>query len=135
MKKIQEKIIFAFFPPFLLYLFQYLAQAFWAIYFRYPNFDIPMHFLGGVAMAITAVSLLKIAEDEKWLIIKKKSVSLLFVVAFVVFIAVLWEFHEFLSDQLLASNMQPSNFDTMKDLFLGMLGAGVMGIFLLFRKN
>ncbi len=135
MKKISEKIIVAFFPPFFLYLFQYLAQVFFHIYFRYPNFDIPMHFLGGVTMALTGYSLLTIAEEQKWLAIKKKSVSLLFVVMFVVFIAVLWEFHEFLSDQFLGTNTQPSNFDTMKDLFLGMLGSFLTGIFLIFKKN
>ena len=135
MKKIFPQLMRAFFPPFLLYLFQYLAEIFFNIYFRYPNFDIPMHFLGGVTMAMTASALLRIAEEQKWFVIKKKSVSLLLIVMFVVFVAVLWEFHEFLFDQFLGTRTQLSNFDTMKDLFLGMSGSSLAVIFLISKKN
>lgn len=136
MKKVQEKIIMAFFPPFFLYLFQYLAQKFFGIYFLYPNFDIPMHLLGGVTMAMTGLSLLTIAEDQKWLLLKKNPVFLriLLVVFFVALMAVLWEFHEFLMDHFLGTHMQPSTFDTMKDLFLGLFGA-LIGTSVLSKKS
>jgi hypothetical protein len=135
MKKTFLQIIRAFYPPLIVYVFQYLAQIFGNIYFRYKHFDGPMHFLGGVSMAMTAYFLLQIAEEQKWLLLKKKSVSLLLIIMFVVFMAVLWEFHEFLMDQFFATHMQLSNFDTMKDLFLGMAGSFLAGIFLIFKKT
>lgn len=135
MKKIFFQIIRAFYPPFIVYVFQYLAQIFGNVYFRYKHFDSPMHFLGGVSMAMTAYFLLQIAEEQKWLVIKKKTVSLLLIILFAVFMAVVWEFHEFLMDQFFDTHMQPSNFDTMKDLFLGMFGSFLAGIFLMRKKT
>ena len=50
----------------------------------------------------------------------------LFVLAVSVFIAVLWEFVEFASDQLFGTTSQDSLVDTMYDLILGTSGTLVL---------
>ena len=53
-------------------------------------------------------------------------VHMLLTVAMVAMMAVLWEFYEALTDRFFGTRAQLGLFDTMKDLFDGMLG-GVMG--------
>ena len=43
-------------------------------------------------------------------------------------VAVFWEFAEFISDQLLATNLQPSIANTMQDQSLGILGGGTWAL-------
>lgn len=91
-------------------------------YYSHPLIDIPMHFLGGFAVASMFVSLLKIAEDKKILKINKP-LRFLFVISFVVLIAVGWEFFEYLLEASLNFKSQLSIADTMGDLLFGLLGA------------
>jgi hypothetical protein len=133
--KIFFQILKAFFPPAILYFVQYFLELFFRIYERYPSFDIPMHFLGGVTIVLTGNSLLQIAQKEKWLVIKNRAITVLLLVSFVALFAILWEFHEFLMDTYLGTQTQPSIADTMKDMFLGLLGACVFGIMKIFSKK
>ncbi len=135
MKKFSQQIIQAFFPPFVLYLFQYLVEIAFQIYEKYPSFDIPMHFFAGCAMALTGFSLLKIAEEKNWMKIQNRLVKIFLVISFVALVATLWEFHEFLMDYYLDTHTQPSIADTMKDLFLGLCGALVAGSILVYKKE
>lgn len=135
MKKIVSQIIFAFLPPIFVYIFQYFAEVFFAMYQRYPNFDIPMHFLGGLSMAITGFYLIKIAENYQWIRITNKLLCIFIIVCFVAFVATLWEFHEFLMDFYLGTHMQVNEADTMLDMFLGVFGALVSGGILVYKKG
>lgn len=135
MQKIFSQILKAFRPPAILYLFQYFLELFFRVYERYPNFDIPMHFLGGVAIALTGNSLLQIAQKEKWLVIKNRVVTIILIISFVALFATLWEFHEFLLDEYFGTLTQSSLADTMKDMFLGLLGACAFTIIKIFSKK
>jgi hypothetical protein len=130
-----SQIFKAFCPPTVLYFVQYFLELFFRIYERYPSFDIPMHFLGGVTIALTGNSLLQIAQKEKWLVLKSRLVQSILLVSFVALFAILWEFHEFLMDKFLGTQTQPSIADTMKDMFLGLLGACVFSITKIFSKK
>lgn len=138
MQKTFFKIIKSFYPPFLLYTFQYFMVVFFDLYRTWPPFDIPMHFLGGVTMGITGYFLLQIAREEKWLKIESKLVFLFVVVCFVSLMATLWEFYEFVMDYYFHTVNQPSIADTMGDMFLGLSGglvAGMMEVSRFFRKG
>ncbi len=104
-----------------------------ALYSWYPGYDIFMHFAGGVAMALLAFAIfdhqikgVTFKSKQTWV---KRLFYFFVVVGFVMLIGVAWEWHEFISDQLLAPFFhwtipaQPSVADTMKDLFDDFLGA------------
>lgn len=57
------------------------------------------------------------------------------IILFTMSMAVCWEFYEFLSDTFLYTHAQASNFDTMKDLFMGTLGAMVFSVSNLVRTR
>ncbi len=92
------------------------------VYYLYGWADIPMHFAGGFAAAFAVYSLLKIAEGKGMLKINAQ-LHFLFVISLVSLIAVGWEFMEFLIDMTGILLSQLSVADTMKDLFMGLLGA------------
>lgn len=95
-----------------------------------PQIDIPLHLAGGFAVGMLALAILTDLRARKRLGAAPRWFEYLFVVAFVTFVAVLWEFHEFLLDHTLVwlnhfERSQSSLADTMDDLFNGMIGGTV----------
>lgn len=106
-----------FAAPIFVLLLNFVALR---LYLIWPDFDIPMHFLGGCAIAIG------------WMVIRRAmhrvephGYAIMTTVAVVALAAVLWEFSEYLADRAglsLAGANQPSVSDTMGDLFFGLCG-------------
>ena len=92
------------------------------------SLDTPMHFLGGAAIAASAYHLFKHLENNKELN-TVPSFKVFSAIAIAALAAVIWELAEYGGDLLLGTIMQPSIFDTMKDLCMGLLGASVVSIF------
>lgn len=122
------------------FLFIHIFATFYHLYWLFPWFDIPMHFLGGFLLVViyfwinTKVEILnlKLNKLPKWLI------NLIFALSFVILIGVLWEFYEFLSDYYLLvggkiSVFQNSFADTIGDLFCDLLG-GATAFAIFYRK-
>ena len=120
-------------------LHQSLRQAAWApllvvgihfvamrlhVYHRYPAFDIPMHFFGGLAMAFflhrTAIQASSAAVIGPYHPVTHR--LLVFIMTCTV--AVFWEFSEFIADHITGSFSQLGLDDTLGDLLFGTLGAG-----------
>ena len=98
-------------------------------------FDIPMHFLGGVAIAISIAAILHEFETKKKFNIAWKPLEILTLLAFVALAAVLWEMMEFAFDIFFHTDMQPSLLDTIKDMCMGIIGGGLSAIVLAFRRK
>jgi len=81
-----------------------------------------MHLLGGISIGITYSLLIKRSEEENYLRIEHKFIQYMIIISLVALTAVIWEFYEFIMDQLIETLSQPSLKDTMGDLFLGLLG-------------
>ena len=129
-------IIKLLFFPFLVYMFnsaiQSLALSFYYIY----SIDTLSHFLGGMAIAFSANYALTLIEKKNWITIKKPVLRAIILVGAVMTFAVLWEFYEFTYDLLMWGDvMQPSVADTIKDLDMGMIGAIVFCVGLLYKKR
>ena len=109
-------------PPIILAF--HTISIYSGLYWIIPHLDTPMHFLGGVSIALST----------HYFVRYSKGVSLpalyrfLFIVAMTVFAAVAWEWAEFIGDAMLGTVFQPSIFDTMKDLLMGTLGAVIVAI-------
>lgn len=106
-----------------------LYESFWW-------WDIPMHFLGGIAIAIASYYLLQHFEHRNLLEIRSKVIYFLIIISIVGLSAVAWEIFEFFIDQFLnLVYMQMSLKDTLKDICMGILGGNIIAALVIFKKN
>ena len=91
-------------------------------YRRWPAIDIPLHFLGGLAIAAFASGALRVFADRRLVRAPDPLLRLLLLFALAITAAVFWEFAEFTADLTLGTHCQLSLRDTLLDLFMGMLG-------------
>ena len=121
--------------PFLVYLLNYILLNFAnAAYWSFP-IDIPMHALGGLSIAYVASRTLWLLGKKNVLIVKSALVKVFIILATVAFAAVVWEFYEFLHDYFLGTRYQTGIGDTMKDLFMGLLGGLLFCVVAVRKKN
>jgi hypothetical protein len=87
---------------------------------RFPWFDVPAHFLGGIA----ATYLFRCAAaNARFLAGPLPSISQEFIAfACTAGTAMLWEAFEFVSDRLMLTNLQHGSGDTLSDLVFGLAG-------------
>jgi len=133
-KKIFDWIIItlreAAWAPLSVVLFYGLGLAFgW--YDMYPPLDIPSHFMGGVAITYFYRSAIRNSQSHLGEI--PLLVQIIFAFTATGTTTVLWEFYENLSDFFLGTQHVFGLNDTLKDLFLGLLGALVLSMF--YRKR
>lgn len=94
-------------------------------YDRIPWVDIPMHFFGGVSIGVSYYLLLKYWEQKRFIEEQPIWFTFTYILSLIAFTAVVWEFHEYALDYYFGATTQPSNADTMGDLFLGLLGGAI----------
>jgi hypothetical protein len=91
-------------------------------YVRWPAIDIPLHVLGGLAIAYFAGGVLLVVAARGLIRMPDPILRVLLLFALVHVAAVFWEFAEWLADRTLGTTCQLSLGDTLLDLFMGMLG-------------
>ena len=96
--------------------------------------DIPMHFLGGIAIGISYFLFLRFLQRNNYLGSMHNLVFFVFVISLVSLTALGWEFFEFFLDLLYPmkeglGTSQPTVQDTMTDLLIGLTG-GFIGYLL-----
>ena len=109
----------------------YLIGLAFHLYDIFPPLDIPTHFLGGVAITYLYRSAIKNSQSFAgdipfW-------VQVLFAFTCTGTTTVLWEFYENIVDYFLGTHMVLGLTDTLKDMFLGLLGALVLSV--LYRRR
>jgi hypothetical protein len=109
--------------PLLVFGIHLLALHVFATYYFFPNFDIPMHFLGGLAIAfffdraLTSASLLRIIEPCH--VVHRR----ILVFCGTCIVAISWEYSEILK-YLSFWIQEPAGLeDSLEDLFFGASGA------------
>jgi len=122
--------------PFKNWIYATLREAAWAplsilsfyvigralhLFGSFPSVDIPMHFLGGMAITYFYRSAIKNSRD----VLGKIPLPIQILLAFTAMgtTAILWEFYENIADYFLGTHMVLGLSDTLKDLFNGLLGA------------
>jgi len=115
----------------------HLMLAFTGGYGIWSSWDIPLHFAGGFTVAMLGISIHHAMTNRHHI----KHVPLwyhsLFVISFVIFVAVAWEFYEYIYDNTFRiwydlAFSQISLTDTMGDLAMGFIGGTVA--FFSFKK-
>jgi hypothetical protein len=106
----------------LVFVVHLIASRVFGIYSVFPNIDIPAHFMGGFAIAFTAIQILSHLEKEKIIPPSNVFATLVLTFALTATATVLWEFAEFTGDQLFGTNIQVSLANTMQDQCMGIVG-------------
>ncbi len=119
--------------PWAVFLIHILAGA-CGVYYFFPWFDVPAHFFGGLSIALAVGALWHLLVKTGNLTKIPSAVVGLSIVAFVMAVAVMWEWAEFLGDLYFYTHMQQGIPDTMADLFLGMVG-GIVGAFIVLARS
>lgn len=102
-------------------------------YYWWAHVDKIMHLLGGMSIAASSLQLYPYAKSRGFIGVVHSSLLIVMVVAMVSFVAVGWEFFEFMLDHTFRTNMQPSVADTMGDLLCGLIGGTLIAFAT--RKN
>jgi len=93
------------------------------------HLDSLMHLTGGIVLGIFIYGVLACMIGRGWFPDPGRLVMTILIVSLVTTGAVCWEFYEWLSDAMFGTHLQHSVTDTMKDLFLGMLGGVIYTVF------
>lgn len=110
--------------PIVVFTAHMLASKVFHVYHQFPNFDIPMHLSGGLAIAYFFHVGSRQGSTLKVLGPYHVVTHCLLVFSLSCTAAVFWEFAEFLSDRYLGTRMQAGDLnDTLLDILLGMVGA------------
>lgn len=117
----------------------HLIAIFYNLYWRFLWMDIPMHFLGGVLVAVVFIWFFErfpghIDLSRNFLL------TIILTLGFVALIGVLWEFNEFVYDLLISSRgwgvlTSQGTSDMVGDLFFDILGGLCVVIFKRLRYN
>lgn len=105
-----------------------------AVYDIWWPYDIPMHFLGGVSIAVGGAAFLVSYAGRDFLRREPRWFLILFLVGLTMTVGVLWEFMEFGFDLLFHTVNQQGLRDTMGDLAMDLVG-GVVGALLGTRRR
>ncbi len=109
-------------PAIAVFAFHVVATRGFHAYEHFPSLDIPMHFLGGVAIAYF-FHRASIAASERGIIGPFHRVThAVLVVSLTCTATVLWEFAEYIADRFFGAGSQLSLEDTLGDMFLGICG-------------
>ncbi len=118
--------------PVLVFGLHVVASRAFHAYVLFPPLDIPMHFLGGLAIAFffhrAAINAFRFGIVDTF----HPVIHSLLVFSMVGTTTVLWEFCEFISDKFFGTHAQLGLPDTLFDMFLGLFG-GLC--FLLFSRR
>ncbi len=100
----------------------------------FPQVDIPMHFIGGVAMAYFLWSCFAALPERAIEVSLRPLAAAVFVISLTAATAMLWEFAEFTFDALFGTRMQGGLEDTLLDMALGVFG-GITYVLIAWRQR
>ncbi len=111
--------------PCLVFAAHLLAVGVFAGYERFPPLDVPMHLLGGAAIAFFFGTGYRAARSRGLLGQPAAGLCFVLVFALAASAAVFWEFAELLSDRFFGTRTQLGLEDTLLDMLLGCIGSVV----------
>jgi hypothetical protein len=91
----------------------------------FPPLDVPMHVLGGVAIAFFIAGAVASAERHHLVEPLETIVRTLLVLALVTSATVFWEFAEWVADHTIGTHAQKGLDDTLFDMLCGIIGGAV----------
>ena len=105
----------------------YLVALSLNLYELYPELDIPTHIAGGAAITYFFRSAIRNSQDFLGAI--PYPIQILFAFTATASAIIFWEFYENILDYFFKTQTVLGLFDTLKDMFNGLLGALVLTLF------
>lgn len=109
--------------PVSVLAFYILAAVLFDLFQLIPRLDVPLHFAGGLAIAYSADSALKIGLKAGRIVDGSARRRSIVVIGATLAAALLWEALEFSSDRLLGTREQLGPTDTVRDILVGVLAS------------
>jgi hypothetical protein len=103
------------------------------VYAPYPRLDVPMHVLGGFAIAYFLTSCVAAVPRDAIASRARPLMEAVLVMSLTVTVSVCWEFAEYASDSLVGTHLQLGLDDTMRDMAFGILGGALFVLVRLWR--
>jgi len=125
------KLIPCFYLPLVIFLLHTLILVPFGIYKLFNWMDMPMHFLGGCAIAYSFILVLRKVKEK--VIINDRFFEILIIISLVGLSAILWEFYEFIMDIVLLTPINSLK-DTLCDFLFGLVGALMVTKFVRIKK-
>lgn len=119
--------------PLAVFLAHVILSLAFDAYERLPAIDLPVHFLGGLAIAFFCSRVLEMLGDYAAVDRVDDRLRAVLLIALTATAAVFWEFAEYVSDHLFGTQAQGGLEDTLLDMLFGILG-GVTLVSFLFVK-
>jgi hypothetical protein len=91
---------------------------------KHPFLDIPMHLLGGAAVAFFLSCVFQTLPEGSMSPARRPFIEVLTVMGLTMAASILWELSEFLLDTYAGTSLQKDAFDTAKDMAVGIGGGG-----------
>ena len=136
LKKLLPYAINAGWLPCLVFFIHCTLSLGFNAYDRVPWLDIPMHLLGGIAIAYFFDVSIENLDRLGFVRIGSKQAVLIMVFGLVAASTVVWEIAEFLADTFFHVGAQKGLGDTMNDQFMGLLGGiAYLGVFRMLRVS
>ena len=121
--------------PLTVFLAHVTASRILGTYLVFPSLDVPMHLLGGAAIAYFFRSSLCARESRPIVGALTETAATLFSFTATGLAAVFWEFAEWLSDRYLGTHAQLGLDDTLLDMLLGIAGGLALVVALAARST
>ena len=109
-------------PPLIVLVIHIIASRCFHAYDRFPAFDIPMHILGGAAIAYFFHRASSAASEHGIIGPFHRINHAILVFALTCTASVFWEFAEFITDHYFGTHAQLGLNDTLGDMFFGICG-------------
>ncbi|MCR4295183.1 MAG: hypothetical protein NUW21_06585 [Elusimicrobia bacterium] len=123
--KLKEHLPFlvdAGWPPSLVFAAHCLLSLAFNAYDQMPSLDVPMHLLGGLAIAYFFHAFIRYGDRLGLVRVGSRRAEMIMVFGLVAAATVVWELAEFLADHYFHLGAQPSVANTMKDQLMGLVG-------------
>ena len=112
-------------PLSVFVLHEVCAHVYGNLYDLWPSLDIPMHFLGGVAIAYFGTVFITQCSEYDFIRINSDVMAVVLTLALTMSAATLWEYAEWTSDHTIGTQAQKGLDDTLFDTVVGFLGGSL----------
>ena len=108
--------------PALVFVGHVIASQFLLVYEALPVLDVPVHLIGGFAIAFFFSVVIDSLSKRGLIVVPDPPLRLVLLFALVCTAAVFWEFAEYISDHTIGTNAQAGLEDTLFDMVMGIAG-------------
>ena len=122
-------------PMAIEFIVSELIGNFTHLYLDVAYFDKFMHTIGGILTTYLGYKYLEFLESRGHLKVKSHVVRVFLVISFMFFVAVTWEWYEYIKDVVYSTSWQRDGYDILGDLFFDFTGSIIFMTAIYFKSG